>query len=769
MVVMRDEFLTKLNSNEYISKRLYDNVLKTSPSILPQSFNIEEYNSKIINEKYNKYRNYFNSMYAGVDDNIKLDEEQIKAILAEEDFSLIIAGAGTGKTTTMVSKVKYLVDIKHVDPSSIIVLSYTKKACEELEKRLLIDFKLPVKVATFHSLGLLYIREIFRHRKCFVVDQNLRDELFYQYFTEEIFPHKDKIKELLDNFNTLKGTKLFLFGNHFKKNYDKYKTFDEYFEAYKEMKKNTTDNLKEVVDFKIDQLLNREDPVTIQNELVKSKGEALIANFLYCNNIEYKYEKIYKELMPDKSTYRPDFTLDLLGEEVYIEYFGLSNYNGKFSRRYEEIRKMKESYHKKNNNKFIKVDYKVGEDLYKELETNLLKLGFRLIPRSTEEIYERLLDNNKISQIFGFKELLYTIIDTIKSSPKRKDYFQIVKKYINCLPEGEQQEALIQFKYFNNFYKYYQKKLYGSENYGFDFSDMIYYANMYLDRVSRKKYLYKYLIIDEYQDISNERYRFTRHLAKRNNAKVIAVGDDWQSIFAFAGSNINYTYNFEKFFEGAKLLKITKTYRNSQALIDYSGTFIMKNEKQIKKDLVSSKCIPNPIKFVFFEEGEEYKRLKELILHINKKKPTHSIMILSRNNHAISECYKEPELKDGISTKIEFVGHDEIDINGMTIHKSKGLASDEVILLGLDQNFPNKNNTEYWLKSLFKPEIIEESYPYAEERRLFYVALTRTKNYVYLLVNKNEKLRSPFINEIYSTIKNCESKKENKDTIKKIS
>ena len=105
----------------------------------------------------------------------------------------------------------------------------------------------------------------------------------------------------------------------------------------------------------------------------------------------------------------------------------------------------------------------------------------------------------------------------------------------------------------------------------------------------------------------------------------------------------------------------------------------------------------------------------------------------------------------------------------MTIHKSKGLASDEVILLGLDQNFPNKNNTEYWLKSLFKPEIIEESYPYAEERRLFYVALTRTKNYVYLLVNKNEKLRSPFINEIYSTIKNCESKKENKDTIKKIS
>lgn len=87
---MRDEFLTKLKNNEYIPKRLYVNVLKTSPSILPQSFNIEEYNSKIINAKYNKYKNYFNSMYTGVDDNIKLDEEQIKDILAEEDFSLII-------------------------------------------------------------------------------------------------------------------------------------------------------------------------------------------------------------------------------------------------------------------------------------------------------------------------------------------------------------------------------------------------------------------------------------------------------------------------------------------------------------------------------------------------------------------------------------------------------------------------------------------------------------------------------------------------------
>ena len=135
---------------------------------------------------------------------------------------------------------------------------------------------------------------------------------------------------------------------------------------------------------------------------------------------------------------------------------------------------------------------------------------------------------------------------------------------------------------------------------------MIYYANLYINKIDTNNNLnFEYLIIDEYQDISEDRYILTKNIAKRNIAKVVAVGDDWQSIFAFAGSKIEYIYNFLNYFPGAKLLKITKTYRNSNELINYSGKFIMKNDDQIKKELISNKYIPNPIKFVTFNDEEE--------------------------------------------------------------------------------------------------------------------------------------------------------------------
>lgn len=126
-------------------------------------------------------------MYKEINDSVKLDKEQIKAILADGKYSLIIARAGTGKTTTMASKVKYLVDIKKVDPSKILVMSYTKKATEELDSRINDDFNIPV-VTTFHNLAYTYIRKMFYDRKCYVVDNNLKNQIFLDHFKEKIFP-----------------------------------------------------------------------------------------------------------------------------------------------------------------------------------------------------------------------------------------------------------------------------------------------------------------------------------------------------------------------------------------------------------------------------------------------------------------------------------------------------------------------------------------------------------------------------------------------------
>ena len=201
---------------------------------------------------------------------------------------------------------------------------------------------------------------------------------------------------------------------------------------------------------------------------------------------------------------------------------------------------------------------------------------------------------------------MYKCIEHIKQSKKRDRYYQIVDEYINTLNDEEKEKAIRQFYYINEFYKFYQKRLYGIEEYCFDYADLLYYASKYIDNISNDCGLnFEYIIIDEYQDISQERYELAKKTAIKNNSKVFAVGDDWQSIYAFSGSRIDYIYNFNKYFTSSKMFRITNTYRNSQELINTSGEFIMRNPNQIKKKLISSKHISNPIKLVYFDSSTD--------------------------------------------------------------------------------------------------------------------------------------------------------------------
>ena len=232
---LREDFLNKLQKEEYISNYLFENIKNTIPDIIPVNFNLDNYNNKVLDKEYIKYKEYFDTMYNDIDPEIHLDEEQIKAILSDEEYSLILAGAGTGKTTTMASKVKFLVDIKKVNPSKILVMSYTKKATQELEKRIVIDFGIPARVTTFHSLGFMYIREIFKEHKCYVVDSNLKNQIFLKFFKEEIFPDKERLKDLINVFTIETVDHNRAFGKYFKENYDKYQTLMSILKATSKM------------------------------------------------------------------------------------------------------------------------------------------------------------------------------------------------------------------------------------------------------------------------------------------------------------------------------------------------------------------------------------------------------------------------------------------------------------------------------------------------------------------------------------------------------
>lgn len=748
---MKDLFLKKIENGEYISSLLFNYIKKNEEQIIPINFDIEKYNNNVLNKLYYKYKDYFDNMYSQIDPNIHLDEEQVTSILADENYALILAGAGTGKTTTMASKVKYLTDIKKIDPNQILVISYTKKATEELIKRINIDFEIPAKISTFHSIGYEYIKNYFKTKKCYVVDENLKNQIFLDYLKKYIFPNKQKLEEIINVFDNSDTYESWMYGSFLKENYYRYNSFDEYFKAYKEQARLKITNLHEHIQNILERDYNQEYIYTIKNELVKSKGEAIIANYLFMHNIEYKYEKIYKEVVGDNRIYKPDFTLNIGGDEIYLEYFGLSNYEKDEFNTYKKIMDKKIKYHEKHKNKFIKIDYMPGENIINTLTEELIKYGVNIKRKSDEEIFDTILNRRPLAEIKSLKNLFYDVISSIKSSSNRNNFNKIIKDYIQNSDQKEKLEK--QSKYIIEFYSYYMDRLFNSPNkYGIDFEDMLYYGKECILRLDDINFKYKYLIIDEYQDVSFEKYSIAQTIVNKNHAKIIAVGDDWQTIYSFNGSRISYIYNFQKFFPGSKIFNISRTYRNSQELINYTGSFIMKNDDQIKKQLISNKSINNPIKFVPFDDGEELIKLKKIIKFIHANDPNQNILILARKNRTINNIFNDRDFYDDIGTKVKFMNYNDLNIDAMTIHKSKGLTADQVIIIGLDQSFPSNDYYKFWMNKLFSNKIEEEAISFAEERRIFYVGLTRTKNYVFLLVNKNPKQRSPFINEMLSII-----------------
>ena len=421
-------------------------------------------------------RAYFKNMFKDVDPNVVLDDDQINAVINDNPAVLILVGAGTGKTTTMTAKVKYLVDIKHVDPSKILVISYTRKAVEELRDIINDSFDINCEVTTFHSLAYKYIKDLFSNRKCEVVDYNFKEAVFLEYINK-IFKEK-RVNDLLEYYNSEKlHNPYFSQGYFFVKNYDKYDSYDDFFQAYKVYKLEEARNIgfKSLIDEWVENKFKSDKGIiTIRGELVKSVGEAVIANFLYKHGIDYSYEKIYEDVVEERKIYKPDFTLDLAGQPVYLEYFGMNDSS------YNKIKNMKIKFHDEHNNKFIYIDRNSIENIEKILDYRLKELGFIYRDLSDDKIYEHILEQNKLSQIFKLKNLFFEVAGQIRENVNRDSYNSIIQSYIDSLEVEEKNIAYNQFRIFNEFYIFYNNKLYNPDIYTFDFSDLLYYVNKYI-------------------------------------------------------------------------------------------------------------------------------------------------------------------------------------------------------------------------------------------------------------------------------------------------
>ena len=356
-------------------------------------------------------------------------------------------------------------------------------------------------------------------------------------------------------------------------------------------------------------------------------------------------------------------------------------------------------------------DMKISNEYYLKYIINEYFNSYGKYNKKQNKLIKRILQEMDIDNL---KKLIFTFINLYKSNYNDINYLLNLYQKSHFINK-------IYFKIILEIYHIYNQEIESSNLY--DFNDMIKIATNNINN-NIIKTNYKYIIIDEFQDTSLNRFKLIDAIMKQNNAKIFVVGDDYQSIYRFSGCNLDIFLNFNKLVSNLNIINLDYNYRNPKEIIDVANSFIMKNKNQIKKETICLKNINKPIKICFYKNKRT--AIEKILKYIDTK-----YLILGRNN------------KDKDLFNVQ-------DKPFLTIHKSKGLEEDNIILINLTNNnnsLPSKIKNHKIINKLIKTDY----YPYEEERRLFYVALTRTRNNIYLLVPKSNY--SIFIKELMKNYK----------------
>lgn len=699
---------------------------------------IYKHNEKFVSDHLVSEKSYLDGILSEVDPNIKLDDEQRKVVLSDEDYTLVIAGAGAGKTTTVSAKVKYLVERKGIRPDQILVISFTNKAVGELQDKINKALKIDCPVTTFHKTGYTIRRRQETEERVRIVTEGYMFNVVNDYLKHNILEYPELVDKLI-----------LFFGSYFDAPYegDDLNSFFNY--ITKADFTTLRGNMDEYTEKVIDQRSGRY--VTIAHERLRSLQEVVIANFLYMNNIEYTYEKAYPyNILRSHKPYTPDFTITQGDKVAYIEHFGITEdgRNNRYTQEQLNIYKKEVNdkilLHRQHDTDLIYTfsAYNDGRDLLLHLQEELIAHGFELKRRPSKEVFEKIVSTEENKYIARLVKLVCTFIQNFKTN----DF--VIDDFTRFRTTSSNERTRLFLTICEQCYLEYSKRL--KEYHAIDFEDMINDSARILreEEVQGKKLDFKYIIVDEYQDISRQRFNLTKELCKLCNAKVIAVGDDWQSIYAYAGSDITLFTDFKNTFGYGLELCITKTYRNAQEVIDIAGGFVQKNLSQIRKALISPKHIEHPIVIKTYTEevdrkeyegkGGKYfligKCVEEIMDGLIAKYDHPKILLLGRYGFDGYHLTRSADfIYDEKTGAVRSKKYNADYFDFMTVHRAKGLGYDHVIIINARNEtygFPSQVQEDPVLKYVVKDD---HSYDYAEERRLFYVALTRTKNRVYII------------------------------------
>lgn len=622
-----------------------------------------------------------------------LTEQQRLAVIRNDDYNLVLAAAGTGKTSVMVAKALDLIESKLAEPEEILILAYNSKAAQELNQRLDkrisdtgINLHQKPKILTFHALGSTILKQC---KRSVAISPLAEDEHKLNAWVSEWIKHYLlHAPRNLFTFLELSYEPVNVFNFKSKAEYDAYVRDNEY--------------------------------RTLQGERVRGYQELLIANWLFIHNVAYEYEPKYvtKRRIELGFDYKPDFYLT--EADIYLEHFGIDR-QGNTRADIDRVQ--------------YNQDIKSKRKLHAEMGTTLIETyHYDWLENSLENRLAELLDQNQIRYVKKSEQQIMTALETTGVLMNN------VRRYVKCLEairterlnEASILERLQQHKIsyaknyaqlLNQLHQDYVQKL--AREGRIDFDSMIVDAT---DLITSRGFIpsWKYILVDEFQDISTARMDLIKALIQEGpRPSLTVVGDDWQSIYRFNGGKLELTTRFQDIMGSHALSKLEKTYRYNNSIADTAGKFVMQNPEQYIKNISTHTQIQQSAVHLLEASSDLEQKVLQIIQDLQTKDANASIAVMSR--------YKKH--RDAAKQYLKQHGIDINRINFWTFHSSKGLEADHCILLGFSQGrlgFPSKNKEEGIVEALLP---VLDQYPNSEERRLFYVALTRAKKQVFLLAD----------------------------------
>jgi DNA helicase IV len=679
---------------------------------------IKRRNQRFVSDEITRHKDFFDSV-----EKTPLTTEQCAASVVLEDRNLLVAAAGSGKTSTVVGKIGYALLTKQYVARDLLVLAFNNDAAAELDERINCTLKaqLPkgerIGAKTFHALGLEIIAAVEGKKPSvanFAGGSGAASEaVFLVRLVRQCMRTDPEFAADWITFRTVCFKSA--------RNPAEFKSLDDW-QQYIRVNGERRDG--------------KGGFLTMQGEIVKSQGELAIANWLYVQGVAYEYERPYEYDTAGRQhrQYRPDFYFPAI--KTYLEHYALDK-NGfppvAFGTKYLESMQWKEKLHAQKGTTLITTTFYefVSGELFTKLAKELKARGQPFSPRPLKAVLKRLSKFQK-ARISSF---LRTALKHAKSN--EVDEATLLSR-ADSSPEPFRARVFARILW--KLMVAYEAQL--RQNGEIDFEDMIIQAAHHVG-TNRYRHNLKLILVDECQDMSQARAKLIKALLMQvPDCKLFAVGDDWQSIYRFAGSDIDVFTRFANHFGVTATNYLTQTFRSNQGITDIAAAFVQKNPSQMRKRVQALDSTSDGAvvvrRYANREEMDNVCRgILEEIARATLPGKRVSVFLLARYK------FQRPEALDEWRAKFPV-----LDISFKTAHSSKGLQADYVILLGLHTGsyaFPSEISDDPLLR-LVMPQA--ESFPNAEERRLFYVAMTRARHGAYLLGGRDSP--SAFLTELVS-------------------